>query len=64
MRSNLDQITNNLAQLRGGAGGNSDRDNQRRSVLMALAQKNCGPQYAGMLRNSGGGFLENLFRRQ
>ena len=61
MRSNLDQITNNLAQLRGGAGGNPDRDNQRRSVLMALAQNNCGPQYAGMLRNSGGGFLENLF---
>jgi hypothetical protein len=60
MRSNLDQITTNLERLRGGA-GSPDRDNQRRSVLMALAQNNCGPQYAGMLRNSGGGFLENLF---
>jgi hypothetical protein len=44
MRSNLDQITTNLERLRGGAGGNPDRDNQRRSVLMALAQNNCGPQ--------------------
>ncbi|CAN5254155.1 DUF2865 domain-containing protein [soil metagenome] len=61
MRSNLDQITTNLERLRGGAGGSPDRDNQRRSVLMALAQNNCGPQYAGMLRGSGGGFLENLF---
>ncbi len=62
MRSNLDQITNNLERLRGGGFGGSERENQRRSVLMALAQNNCGPQYAGMLRNSGGGgFLENLF---
>ncbi|MDE2332050.1 MAG: hypothetical protein KGK16_14880, partial [Bradyrhizobium sp.] len=41
MRSNLDQITNNLERLRGGG---ADRDNQRRSVLTALAQNNCGPQ--------------------
>jgi hypothetical protein len=62
MRSNLDQITGNLERLRGGGFGGSERENQRRSVLMALAQNNCGPQYAGMLRNSGGGgFLENLF---
>lgn len=61
MRSNLDQITGNLERLRGGGFGGSERDNQRRSVLMSLAQNNCGPQYAGMLRNSGGGFLENLF---
>ena len=63
MRSNLDQITGNLERLRGGGFGNSERENQRRSVLMALAQNNCGPQYAAMLRNSGGGggFLENLF---
>jgi hypothetical protein len=63
MRQNLDQITTNLERLRGGSFGTSERDNQRRSVLMALAQNNCGPQYAAMLRNSGGGggFLENLF---
>ncbi len=45
MRSNLDQITTSLERLRGG-GGNPERDSQRRSVLLALAQNNCGPQYA------------------
>ena len=61
MRSNLDQITTSLERLRGG-GGNPERDNQRRSVLLALAQNNCGPQYAQAARAAGGGgFLENLF---
>src|SRR6195952_5818187 len=59
MRGNLDQITNNLEQLRGGSSGGFDRDNQRRSVLLALAQNNCGPQYANAAR--GGSFLENIF---
>jgi hypothetical protein len=60
MRANLDQITNSLERLRGG--GSADRDNQRRSVLMALAQNNCGPQYANMAQPSGpGSFLNNLF---
>ncbi len=40
MRANLDQITSSLERLRGGSG--ADRDNQRRSVLIALAQNNCG----------------------
>jgi hypothetical protein len=60
MRANLDQITSSLAQLRGA--GSADRDNQRRSVLMALAQNNCGPQYAAALQGQGpGNFLNNLF---
>src|SRR6202790_2879899 len=59
MRANLDQITTNLERLRGGVGG-SDRDNQRRSVLPALAQNNCGPQYANAARGPGN-FLESLF---
>lgn len=61
MRGNLDQINNGLAQLRGG--GNADRDNQRRSVLIALAQNNCGPQYANAARaaSQGGGFFNDLF---
>jgi hypothetical protein len=46
--------------LRGGGLGGPDRDNQRRSVLLALAQNNCGPQYANALQNSGN-FLSNLF---
>ncbi len=62
MRANLDQIVTNLERLRGGPAGNSERDNQRRSVLLALSQNNCGPQYANAVRSSGGGnFLENLF---
>jgi hypothetical protein len=63
MRGNLDQITGNLERLKVGTPGNSDRDNQRRSVLLALAQNNCGPQYAAAVRNQGGGgnFLDNLF---
>jgi hypothetical protein len=60
MRANLDQITTNLERLRGGGFGDADRDNQRRSVLMALAQNNCGPQYAAALRGQGN-FLDNLF---
>ncbi len=58
MRANLDQITNSLQQLRGGAGASID-DNQRRSVLLALAQNNCGPQYANAARS--GSFLDTLF---
>jgi len=59
MRANLDQITTSLERLRGGGFGNAERDSQRRSVLLALAQNNCGPQYANAAR--GGGFLDNLF---
>jgi hypothetical protein len=57
MRANLDQITNSLQQLRGGVG--SVDDNQRRSVTLALAQNNCGAQYAAAARS--GGFLDTLF---
>lgn len=60
MRANLDQITTSLERLRGGTFGSPERDNQRRSVLLALAQNNCGPQYAAAARG-GGNFLENLF---
>jgi hypothetical protein len=58
MRANLDQITSSLERLRGGG---ADRDNQRRSVLLALAQNNCGPQYANAVQGQGGNFLNNLF---
>ncbi len=61
MRGNLDQITTSLERLRGGDAGGFERDNQRRSVLLALAQNNCGPQYANAARGSGGNFLDNLF---
>jgi len=58
MRGNLDQITISLERLRGGGYGN--RENQRHSVLLALAQNNCGPQYANAVRGPGD-FLSNLF---
>lgn len=65
MRANLDQITSNLERLRGGGFG-GERDNQRRSVLAALGQNSCGPQYqqyANVNRSGGGGgnFLTSLF---
>src|SRR4030081_3892989 len=60
MRVNLDQITTSLERLRTGGLGGPARDSQRRSVLTALAQNNCGPQYANAARG-GGNFLENLF---
>src|ERR1700732_2363728 len=60
MRANLEQITTSLERLRTGGVGGSDRDNQRRSVLTALAQNNCGPQYANAARGPGN-FLESLF---
>jgi hypothetical protein len=61
MRANLDQITTSLERLRGGGLGGSDRENQRRSVLLALAQNNCGPQYANAVPQGPGNFLNNLF---
>jgi len=65
MRGNLDQITTNLERLRTGGLGGADRENQRRSVIPALAQNNCGPQYAAAAREQnqggGGGFLGGIF---
>ena len=66
MRANLDQITTSLERLRSGGLGGSDRENQRRSVLVALAQNNCGPQYANALQQQQqqqgpGNFLNSLF---
>ncbi len=62
MRANLDQMTSSLEHLRSGEFG-ADRENQRRSVLTALGQNSCGPQYA-QFANAGtgpGNFLNNLF---
>jgi hypothetical protein len=58
MRANLEQITTSLERLRGGFG--AERENQRRSILLALAQSNCGPQYANAVRGPAN-FLDNLF---
>src|SRR4051812_46347607 len=60
MRGNLDTITTSLERLRSGGIGGNERENQRRSVLTALAQNNCGPQYANAARGPGN-FIDNLF---
>jgi hypothetical protein len=62
MRANLDQMTSSLERLRSGGLGGNDRENQRRSVLLALAQNNCGPQYAAAVQQQGpGNFFNSLF---
>src|SRR5579871_3006865 len=63
MRANLEQITTNLERLRSGGLGGSERESQRHSVLLALAQNSCGPQYAAALQQQSGpgNFLTNLF---
>lgn len=61
MRANLEQMTTSLERLRSGGIGGADRENQRRSVLAALAQNNCGPQYAAAAARGPGNFLDNLF---
>ena len=62
MRQNLDQIMGSLERLRGGGYG-GEHDSQRRSVLLALAQNNCGPQYANAVPPPSGpaGFFNSLF---
>jgi hypothetical protein len=59
MRGNLDRINVDLQRLRG---SDQDRGEQRRSVMVALAQNNCGPQYRAAARQQGG-FFDQLFGR-
>lgn len=58
MRGNLDRMLTGLRQLQGSG---SDRDEQRRAILISLAQYDCGPQYRSARRPSGGGIFETLF---
>lgn len=63
MRDNLETMRSDLARLQGG-GAN---DGQRRAILVALAQNNCGQQYNAALtaaappQQRGGGLFETLF---
>ncbi len=65
MRANLDRMTAELAQVRGGSNdGNYTRDLQRRQVLASLSQNNCGPQYRNVNTTPTQrprGFLDQLF---
>ena len=57
-RANLEKILADLDRLQGG--GEGAREAQRGAVINALAQNNCGPQYAAAA-NQQRGFLDNLF---
>src|SRR5215831_4943019 len=57
-RANLERTLADLDRLQGGAAG--DREAQRQTVIAALAQNNCGPQYRAAA-NQQRGFFESLF---
>ncbi|MGD9924764.1 MAG: DUF2865 domain-containing protein, partial [Pseudorhodoplanes sp.] len=61
MRANLARVQSDLQRLQG-AGSGMERDGQRRAVIGALAQNDCGPQYrAQAARAAPGNFFEQLF---
>ena len=62
MRTNIARAQGDLQQLQGSNAG-FERDGQRRSVLNALAQNDCGPQYRAQARTRAapGNFFEQLF---
>jgi len=60
MRDNLDRSMNDLERFK--SGNNSGQEGQRRQLIGALAQNNCGPQYRAAAAAAGpGGFLSSLF---
>ena len=44
-------------------GNSADREGQRRSILVALGQNDCGPQYRRYANQGPGGFFEQSVRR-
>jgi len=61
MRANLDRMIGDLQRLQPGNAA-ANRETQRRSVITALAQNNCGPQYAAAARQfQQGGLFDSLF---
>jgi hypothetical protein len=58
MRANLDRILADLERVRGGS---ADREMQRRSILAALGQHDCGPQYRAAVQGAQRGFFDQLF---
>src|SRR5690348_7118917 len=57
-RANLERTLADLDRMQGGAAG--DREAQRQTVIAALAQNNCGPQYRAAA-NQQRGFFETIF---
>ncbi len=58
MRANLDTILGDLERLQGGT---ADREGQRRAILAALGQNDCGPQYRSASANQPRGFFDSIF---
>jgi len=58
IRANLDRLLGELQRVQGNS---ADREGQRRSILVALGQNECGPQYRQYATAPGGGFFESLF---
>jgi hypothetical protein len=61
MRANIDRMLTELQRVQGNT---ADRESQRRSVLIALSQNDCGPQYraaSASRANNNGGFFDSLF---
>jgi hypothetical protein len=58
VRSNLDRFLTEIQRLQGNSG---EREGQRRGVLVALGQNDCGPQYRRYATSGPGAFFENLF---
>jgi hypothetical protein len=59
MRGNLDRMQSEQQQLKGGGDA---QDGQRRALISALAQNNCGAQYASAAASSGpANFFDALF---
>lgn len=61
MRMNLDRIELDLRRIQSAAAG-TEREGQRRAILVALSQNDCGPQYrAAAQAAQPRGFFESLF---
>jgi hypothetical protein len=58
VRSTQNYYLTEVQELQGNSG---EREGQRRGVLMALAQNDCGAQYQQYANAGPGGFLESLF---
>ena len=58
MRANLDRVLADLQRLQGNS---ADREGERRTILVSLAQNDCGPQYRQFANRGSGNFLETLF---
>jgi hypothetical protein len=59
LRATLDRVLADLQQLQGNS---ADREGQRRGILVALGQNDCGPQYRQFATRGGpAGFFDSLF---